>query len=298
VTANPAAASAPPPKPKRRRRIGWIITVTLLSLAVLGVGALLVLTYLRLQEALTVIEQQNDLIDEKQTFSAAMTDLVAKTTEFDGIKVGALVPQDRLDLLAARGWLNRRDADAMSGVTSDVRAEIASLDGLLTTAAQQAAENSSDTTYEATIDALGGGFVVTAIDNADKLCHDDVLGCVAGDDPYTVHIDKADTKLPYMTSFIRKGLSFHEFAHVLQYTNPVASDEAVKSFKGDYEKMADCFALAYLKGWKLHHTVWVSDFEYYEVDVGYGYTCNSKQKALIREWYEGLGYASQPITQD
>ena len=71
----------------------------------------------------------------------------------------------------------------------------------------------------------------------------------------------------------------------------------VPPFPGDFEKMADCFALTYLKGWKLHHTVYVTTYSYYEVDIGYGYTCNSKQKQAIKEWYEGLGYTASDIAQ-
>jgi hypothetical protein len=174
---------------------------------------------------------------------------------------------------------------------------VTELDELLVAAADQASANASKSAYESVIDKLGGGFVATAIDDADTLCETDVLGCVTSEDMYTVHIDKPDSKLPFMTDFIRKGLAYHEFAHVLQFTNPESSDEAVQSFSGNYEKMADCFALTYLKGWKLHHTVWVSDFEYYEVDVGYGYTCNSKQRTVVKRWYEVLVYAAQPISQ-
>jgi hypothetical protein len=84
---------------------------------------------------------------------------------------------------------------------------------------------------------------------------------------------------------------------VLQFTNPDVSEVAADSFGGNVEIMADCFALTYLKGWKLHHTVWINDFQYYEVDVGYGYTCNSRQKAVIRDWYEGLAFELPTVTQ-
>ena len=184
----------------------------------------------------------------------------------------------------------------MTQVTQDVEKKTGELTTQLDEAAAQAAKNASGSEYEKVIDKLGAGFVTTALDNADKLCHDDVLGCVTGDDPFTIHIDKADVHLPYMTNFIRQGIAYHEFAHVLQYANPDESDVAADAFKGDYETMADCFALTYLKGWKLHHTVYVSD-GYYEVDIGYGYTCNAKQRQVIKDWYTGLGYKSAPVTQ-
>jgi hypothetical protein len=271
--------------------------VILLSLALAATATILVLTYLRLEEARDVIDKQTDLIDEKQTFGSAMEDLLDKAGEFEGVKFGTLVPQDEFDLLAARGWNDRWDAAALSRITADVRTTSANLEAMLADAAEQAGTNASGTKYEAVIDELGGGYVATAIDDADTLCEEDVLGCVMGDDPYVVHIDQADAKHPSMTDFIRAGLSYHEFAHVLQFTNPEATEVAVEAFDGDVETMADCFALTYLKGWKLDHVVWINDYQYYEVSVGYGYTCNESQKQVIRDWYEGLGYKSQPVSQ-
>ncbi len=69
------------------------------------------------------------------------------------------------------------------------------------------------------------------------------------------------TSQPWMTDFIQTGIAYHEFAHVLQFTNPEATDAAVAAFGGDVETMADCYSLTYLLGWTLDHTVWVSSFE-------------------------------------
>ncbi|MBX3195734.1 MAG: hypothetical protein KF727_11645 [Microbacteriaceae bacterium] len=296
-TTPPPAVEPPPPPVKKKRRIGWIITVVLLSLALLAAGAIGVLLYLRLEEAQQIIEDQTDLIDEKETFGEAMEELLDTAAGFEGVKFGTLVPQDEFEVLAARGWNQRWNADAMPGITADVRQKTTELEDLLAGAAEQAGTNASRTKYEEVLDKLGGGYVTTAIDNADKLCGDDVLGCVTSEDPYVVHIDKSDSKHPSMTNFIRAGLSYHEFAHVLQLTNPEATDIALTAFDGDVETMADCFALTYLKGWKLDHIVWINDYQYYEVSVGYGYTCNKKQKQVIRDWYEGLGYQSAPVSQ-
>jgi hypothetical protein len=295
VEAPPPAAEAAPPR--KRRRIGWIITVILLSLGLIAAGVVAVLLYLRLEEAKQIIEDQTDLIDEKQTFGEAMEQLLDTAAEFEGVKFGTLVPEHDFQLLAARAWNDRWDAAALPGITADVRAKQAELEEMLAGAADQAGTNASRTVYEKVLDKLGGGWVITSIDNADKLCQDDVLGCVTGDDPYTVHIDKPDSVHESMTDFIRQGVSYHEFAHVLQFTNPTETDVALDAFGGDPEFMADCFALTYLKGWKLDHTVWINSYSYYEVSVGYGKTCNSAQKQAIRDWYEGLGYQPRPVSQ-
>jgi hypothetical protein len=298
----PAPEPEPPPPPAqrppgKRRRIGWIITVVLLALALTGAGIIAFLLYQRLDEALTVIEQQNELIDEKETFSASMQDLVDTAAEFDGVLYGDLVPWRDYERLADSAYAQRRDAAGLRERTTQAQAATAELEAKLAAAGDQAAGNASKTVYEKVLDRLGDGFVTTVIDNADKLCDGDVLGCVISDDPYTVHIDKSDVKLPYMTSFLKTGIAYHEFAHVLQFTNPEETELALESFKGDPETMADCFALTYLKGWKLKHTIPIDAYSYYEVDIGYGYTCNSKQRKAIREWHESLGFQSSPISQ-
>ena len=100
-----------------------------------------------------------------------------------------------------------------------------------------------------------------------------------------------------MTDWLRTGIAYHEFAHVLQFTNPGPTDTALESFDGDTETMADCFALTYLDGWTLDHTIWINRYRYWEVSIGYGYTCNETQRQVVRDWYGQLGFQSRPITQ-
>ena len=141
--------------------------------------------------------------------------------------------------------------------------------------------------------------MTTSLNTADAACDDTTAwGCVAGVDPYTVHFDAAEMGAePFMTDWIRTGVAYHEYAHVLQMTNPDPTDKAVESFGGDWETMADCYALTVLPGWTLDHTIWVSDYEYWEVSVGYGYTCNASQKQVIRDWIAEVGYTHKPISQ-
>ena len=293
----PAPAEASPPKKKRKRPIGWIITVILLSLALIAVGVLFWLAYQRLQDALIVIEDQKEVIDEKENFSAAMTELLGSAAQFEGQKVGSLVNPDQFDVLASRAYAQRHDASALARIADDVRATKTTLDEKFAAAAEQRANNASGTTYESVIDSLGGGFVTTSVDDADSLCESDVLGCVTSDNPLVVHIDAADVSLPYMTEFIQQGVAYHEFAHVLQETNPAETDVALVAFSGDRETMADCYALTYLDGWTLHHTVPINNFEYYEVDIGYGYTCDETQRQAIIDWYESLGFVLPEVAQ-
>lgn len=298
VEAAPPVEEVPPPKKvKKKRPIGWIITVTLLSLALIGAGVVFYLAYVRLQEALTLIEQQQEMIDEKETFSSAMGELLGTAAKFEGYKVGTLVDSTEFDVFASRAYAQRHNPSAVAKITRDVEAKTEALEAKLTAAQEQAATNASGTVYESVIDSLGAGFVTTAIDDADSLCDSDVLGCVTSDNPLVVHIDAADVSLPYMTEFIQQGVAYHEFAHVLQQTNVAATEDAVAAFSGDLETMADCFALTYLDGWTLHHKVPISSYEWYEVDIGYGYTCDESQMQVVRDWYDGLGYVVPEVGQ-
>lgn len=290
----------PPPHPappKKRRRIGWIIAVVLLSLALLAALAVIWLALQRLDEAREEIKEQQELIEKKETFSAAMRDLMATASAFDGTLFAEIVPQGRFEILAHRAWTHRWNGSALAIDTSDVRKVEAGLAEVLKAAQDQAAVNATGSTYEAVLDQLGGGYVTTVIDDADAFCHGEVAGCVSSQDPYVVHIDADEGAEPWMTDLIRSGVAYHEFAHVLQLTNPDATDEAVEAFGGDIETMADCYALTYLPGWTLDHTIWVSSYQYYEVSVGYGYTCDEGQRQVVRDWYDKLGYQHEPVSQ-
>lgn len=280
------------------------MTIILLSLGLIAVLALFLLSYARLEEANTrideqdqQIEEQQELIEKKETFGQSMEGLIDTARAFEGIKMMDLVPYDTYQRIATSAWTNRWDATAVDGDIADVAVEKKALEDLLAAAATEASTNVTGTTYESVTDDLGKGFVASILEDADSLCQSDVLACVLHSDPYTVHYDAADHGVEYMTDWLRTGIAYHEFAHVLQMTNPGPTATAAASFGGDWETMADCFALTYLPGWTLDHTIWVSDYQYWEVSIGYGYTCDAAQMQVVREWYDPLGFAVTPITQ-
>jgi hypothetical protein len=298
------APTAPPAgkRPKKSRK--GLIPIVLLSIALAAALAVLGYGYFQLTDANTLIEQQNrelqeqrDLIDKKETFSAAMQSLQSKAAEFDTVLLAAVVPVDEYEILASKAWAHRWNAGQLDSDIEEAAAAELALTDLQAAAAAQASTNATGTTNEAVIDSLGGGYVASVVDDADSLCEADVLACVLSSDPYTVHFDAADTTLPYMNDWLRTGLAYHEFAHSLQMTNPVPTAVALEAFGGDSETMADCFALTYLDGWTLDHKIYVSSFEYWQVSIGYGYTCNDTQKQAVRDWYGQLGYQPAPISQ-
>lgn len=299
----PVMAETAPEPPRRRRSRGATVAIWLLSIALLLVlagGAWLTYQYLEAQELISdqqeELEDQREIIDEKESFGAAMAALMTTTEKFDSALTATIVPWSSYERLAERGWAVRRDADKLAALTEKANAEAAELDAVWTAAQQEASTNASGTTYEAVIDSLGGGFVRSVIDRPDCGAEEEgVLGCVYGEDPYLVHFDADGNAQPYMTDEIRTGIAYHEFAHVLQFTNPEATETALEAFDDDWETMADCFALTYLPGWSLDHRVWTSDYEYWDVTVGYGVTCSEPQRQVVRDWYSQLGVELQSV---
>jgi len=298
-----AAPLAPPPPPPRRRSVGWIVTVSLLSVGLLAAVGAVVWYFLQLERANATIreqerelEEQRELIDRKDTFAAAMASLLDEVGAYEGVPLATVIPWDRYELLASQAWARRWNADALDSSIASVETARDELVAQREAAAQEAAVNASGSAYEATLDRLGAGFVTWRLDDADALCESDVLACVTSDEPLVVHVDAPDDSLPYMTDWLRTGLAYHEFAHVLQFTNPEPTETAVEAFDGDVETMADCFALTYLDGWTLDHRVWVNSYEYWDVSLGYGYTCDDAQRQVIRDWYGKLGVHAREIS--
>lgn len=304
ATVSPEQLPAPIPPAKKKSTVGMIVTVILLSLSLIGALAVLVIYIMELDDANAriadqqrEIDEQQILIDEKETFGAAMEELLHSASEFNGALMNELVPFDDYETVAQQAWTHRWDGKKVKADTETVRTFTRELAALKSEAAAEASTNTTGSTYEAVMDSLGTGFVSSVIEDADTLCKKDVLACVLSDDPYTVHFDTGSNALPYMNEWIRTGVAYHEFAHVLQFTNPTPTAAAEKAFGGDWETMADCFALTYLNGWTLDHRVWVGTNRYWDVNIGYGYTCNESQRQVIRDWYSQLGFQSRSISQ-
>lgn len=301
---SPETPPALPVAEKPKKSVGSIVAIILLSIALTAALAVIVIGVLQLSEAQKQlseqqqeIEDQRELIDKKETFGAAMGELLGTARQFDGTLLGNLVPFSDFEAIAKDAWEHRWDGTLVDGDTARVQQATNDLAEKLTAAATQAASNSTGSTYESVIDQLGGGFVTSVLDDADSLCTKDVLACVLSDNPYLIHFDAESDSQEYMNEWIRTGIAYHEFAHVLQFTNPAETETAITAFGGDHETMADCFALTYLDGWTLDHTVWVSTTRYWEVNIGYGVTCDDSQRQSVRDWYGALGYTTQPIAQ-
>lgn len=283
----------------------------LLSLALVGAVAFLTIYVIKLDEANTRISEQNrqindqkghikdqkELIDKKETFGDAMNELLDSVREFDGALMANIVPFSSYESVATQAWENRWDGESLDEDTETVVTYMRDLENQLSDAKTQASTNVTGTEYEEVTDKLGQGHVASLLDDADTLCKKEVLACVTSSDPYIVHFDAVSHREPHLNDWLRTGIAYHEFAHVLQFTNPTPTETAVEAFGGDLETMADCFALTYLDGWALTHRVWKNSNYYWDVSIGYGYTCNESQRQTIKDWYGELGFQYRPVSQ-
>lgn len=293
---------------RRRRSRAAIVGITVLSaVLVVAVAALvwLAVTVVQLnglvQEQSEQIRQQqedisnlNDLLDEKQDFSAAVGEFLDSARALSDAPMATLVPSIELQQLASHAWTARRSPGAGSADAERVRALADTMRAAQAAADAERSSNATGTLSESILDEVGRGYARLSFDGADTLCEGDVVGCVSSGDPYVVHLDLENLSHPSMDDWARRLVTLHEFAHVLQFTNPEATAVAEQAFEGDWEFMADCYALRQMNEWTLKHRVWVSSFEYWDTQVGYGRVCDSAQRQVIGDWLTQVG-ANPPV---
>ncbi len=297
----------PEPTGKRQRpkaslavRI-WLIVLALLVVAALGALAYVVLQLVEAQELIDEQQEEiadlNEIVDTKEQFGAAMQQLMDTAREFEGAPMADLVPFDDYERLAQQAWSSRRSVRISDIHIGEAIRHTRSLQDTLERAAQQRSTNATHTLAEDILDSYGAGFVTLAYDDVDKLCEQDVLGCVLDTDPYVVHLDRNDLRHPSVDKWGERHITLHEFAHVLQFTNPVATESAGKAFGDDWEFMADCYALHTTGDWSLDRRVWINSYSYWDVQYGYGRVCDAGQRKVIDDWLDRIGVVHRPISQ-
>lgn len=298
-----------PPATGRRPRASIVVLSCLLALVAIAAGLGIAWLATQLDEARSQItdqrqqitdqqrqiDEQRDLIDRKDQFGAAMAGLYETVEPLIGLPYATLVPWTRVEEFADHAWIHRWNAEALSRDVAEVTAFDTDLGSRIDSARSQSATNASGTAWESTLDSLGQGWVSMAFDEGETACGAEALACVSDAEPFTVRVNGATQTDATMTDWIRTGIAYHEYAHVLQFTNPEATQTALAAFAGDLETMADCYSLTFLDGWSLNHDVPIDEFSYWQVSVGYGYTCDEGQRQVIRDWAAGLGIVNQPV---
>ncbi|WP_181373635.1 hypothetical protein, partial [Microbacterium sp. HMWF026] len=248
----------------------------------------------RLEEQQREIDQQREVIERKEEFGLALGAVEGAVAPLVGLPYASLVPWDRIDAVVEGAWSHRWSADALALDTDSLRDLADDLTTQRSNAEVEAATNATGTAWEAALDQLGSGWVSTRFMDVSTECGADAMACVWQAEPFVVRVGDHTRSDPTLTDWIRTGVAYHEFAHVLQFTNPGPTQAALGAFGGDVETMADCYALTELDGWSLHHEVPIDEVSLWEVSVGYGVTCDDAQRARIREWVSSVGVQRHP----
>lgn len=296
------------PKPKSRAGlIAGLVVFAVLFVAAFSGGFWLFLELTRTQSELEDAEQrirqqqqhideQNEIIDEKQVFGQAMTELMDAVRQLDGAPTASLIPMDDIDRLAQEAWQNRRSVSLSRNHANRAREHTAAMRELREQADAEASVNASGTLAETLLDELGAGFVSMRFGDATAICEQEASGCVVGNTPTIVHLDQEVYWAEYYDDWLRTFLTYHEFAHVLQFTNPEATAIAEPAFDDDWEFMADCYALTMTDSWTLDRRVWRNSFSYWDVSIGYGRVCDAEQRDVIRDWLGQVGFIYRPVS--
>jgi len=243
------------------------------------------------------LEEQRAQLDRKEQFGAAMQELYATIDPLVGLPYASLVPWSEVEAFARSAWAHRESVVTMERDIADVERFTTKLAGRVEAARSAAATNATGSPWEATLDTLGRGWVSMAYDDSNRPCGLEAMACVSSADPFVVHVSSDTRDDSTLTDWIRTGVAYHEYAHVLQFTNPEATASALTAFAGDVETMADCYALTVLDGWTLDHEVPIDSSSFWRVSVGYGYTCDDAQRQVIRDWVGSLGLQKRTVSQ-
>ncbi|MFV9425089.1 hypothetical protein [Microbacterium sp. S1037] len=243
------------------------------------------------------LEEQRAQLDRKEQFGAAMQELYATIDPLVGLPYASLVPWSEVEGFAHSAWVHRESVVTMERDITDVKMFTTKLANRVEAARSMASTNATGSPWEAALDSLGHGWVTMTYDESNRPCGLEAMACVSSADPFVVHVSSDTRDTSTLTDWMRTGVAYHEYSHVLQFTNPEATASALTAFGGNAETMADCYALTFLDGWTLDHVVPIDSSSYWEVSVGYGYTCDDAQRQVIRDWVGSLGVQKRTVSQ-
>lgn len=278
----------------------WIVVlVSIFFLLALATAGWLYVQNSMLNTQLVNLQQEKEIkeeelqrkLDAKETFSATTTQLLEELNYFTGMPVKEKFAVAYYQQMVTDAYLYRDDIAAVNGLTSQMKIEIEKIQTLKTQMDQNKTSNVTNSPLETTADALSNGYAeIVFYTMATPECQDTninessvVAACVWNTKPQTIYVNTDvmnRTVNQENNGWYYQGVVYHEYAHVLQYTNPETTATYLPSFDNDSEKQADCFADAY----------YASNFSEYSYNKG----CTVEQVNKVQEWYETLKF--QPIT--
>ena len=300
VAAGAVADAAVSTPRSRRAPLVFAVVLGVLLLGALAIGGWLYLLldeahgqirnqHEQLDEQDQQLEEQKEIIDQKETFSAAMVRLQDTMQGVDGLPFATLAEDDRFQELATRGWIHRWHVNAVKTDTKAAEEIIAKLDEVVIGCAGRSrneqhrhrlGSNPRPARSRVRIDGDGSGR---------DLLRRPGDGLRTFRRPVRRSRRRAQRRRAAELRLDphRSGLPRVRARAAVHQPHPDRRDPP--RVRRRSRRMADCYALTMLDGWTLDHRVWVNAYEYWEVSVGYGYTCNDSERQAIRDWNAQLG---------
>lgn len=254
----------------------------------------------RLEKQNKNLEQDNfelkTNLDHKETFGQLSLSYVKKLESFNGLPVKDQINKHvtRYNNLVQEAYQYREDSYMMENIIGDAQNELNGLEKLRVKYENERNSNATGTVYENGTDVLSGG-VATVVwySNGANKCGEsegsDAAACVWSSNPNVVYVNtdqfnrlgsEAGTGF---RDYYYNGVVWHEFAHVIQFTNNETTSNYLGYFDNDKEKMADCYANAFYS----------LDFSSYAYNLG----CNNDQLTKVQEWADSVKFVSSGFKQ-
>lgn len=286
-----------------KKPVVLIIIMAVLFFALAGVGVYAVTLNTQVAEAKRQAEQEfrekqvieleketlQEKVDAKEEFSAAMGSLMSELAYFNGAQYAGKIPVTYIDGLVQEAYNSRESPTYVDLVTADVQALTEELKVVRETWESQKG-NSTGNSWEAVLDTLSKGYTVTVMyDYNNNVCSLASSGCVFSANPHVVNlnVDELNQAVNYWGAdrgnWWFTGVTYHEYAHVMQFTNWNITEKYIATFGGDHELMADCYTDVYYDG----------GFS----SQSYNRGCSDEQKGAVQAWFNEITFVTPTFTQ-
>lgn len=289
---------------KKTKNKNTVITLLIILLIILvGGTGFIVYQYMAQQTKLEAVNEEikslieentrlQEQVDAKETFNSVVHDIYTEWRKLEGTPYIEKAQTGRVVTLV-QGAYDIRTSPADVNVLTDTLRELLGELQVFTNSMEKNIMNISGDSTESVTDMLSHGIVETTYYSSvsgKAPCEQIASACVWSNAPNMINFNvdafQVAVKVggPDFAEWWKKGVAYHEFAHVLQNFNPTATESVLATFDNNKELMADCYASAYFGG---------NEFITYNYNLG----CTATQIDAVKAWADSLKITVPTITQ-